>query len=118
MAAFSWHGNRMRLIRNHEVTFEVPHILQLAATAYDKRSGGGTTTLEVTRDRRLGGSWISLNGTNFNCAGGRDPVGDVDHVGEETVNGPDANRTFTNVTINLQQQHGYLFEVPVDRGPG
>ena len=116
MAAFSWHGNRMRLIRNHEVTFEVPHIGP-AATAYDKRSGGGTTTLEVTRDRRLAGSWISLNGTNFNCAGGATPWGTWITC-EETVNGPDANKTFTNITIDLEQQHGYLFEVPVDRGPG
>jgi len=116
MAAFSWHGNRIRLVRNHEVIFEVPHIGP-AATAYDRRSGGGTTTLEVTRDRRLAGSWISLNGTNFNCAGGATPW-DTWITCEETVNGPDANRTFTNVTINLEQQHGYLFEVPVSRGPG
>lgn len=116
MATFSWQGNRIRLIRNHEVIFEVPHIGP-ADTAYDKRSGGGTTTLEVTRDRRLAGSWISLNGTNFNCAGGATPWGTWISC-EETVNGPDANRTFIPTTINLEKQHGYLFEVPASRGPG
>jgi len=116
MATFGWRGNRIRLIRNHEVIFEVPHIGP-AETAYDRRSGGGTTTLEVTRDRRLAGSWISLNGTNFNCAGGATPWRSWISC-EETVNGPDANRTFLGTTINLEQQHGYLFEVHASQGPG
>jgi hypothetical protein len=116
MAAFSWRGGNVRLIRNHEVTFEAPAIGP-AATAYDKRSGGGTTTLEVSKDNRLVADWISLNGTNFNCAGGATPW-NTWITCEETVNGPDANITFTGATINLEQQHGYLFEVPVDRGPG
>lgn len=116
MAAFSWRGNRTRLIRNHEVIFEMPHIGP-AETAYDERSGGGTTTLEVTRDRQLAASWISLNGTNFNCAGGASPWGSWISC-EETVNGPDANKAFTGATLNLEQKHGYLFEVPVSRGAG
>lgn len=115
MAAFSWRGN-VRLIRNHEVIFEAPHIGPVA-TAYDRRSGGGTTTLEITRDRTVAGSWVSLNGTNFNCAGGSTPWGTWITC-EETTNGPDANITFTGAVIDLEQKHGYLFEVPVDRGPG
>jgi secreted PhoX family phosphatase len=115
MAAFGYKG-KTRLIRNHEVTFQNPHIGP-AATAYDKNSGGGTTTLEINRDRTVAASWVSLNGTNFNCAGGATPW-DSWITCEETTNGPDANVTFTGVTINLEQKHGYLFEVPVSRDAG
>jgi uncharacterized protein len=116
MAAFSWPGNRIRIVRNHEVTFDPGHFGP-AATAYDTRSGGGTTTLEVTADRQLAGSWVSLNGTNFNCAGGATPWNTWISC-EETVNGPDANVNFLGQTMVLNEQHGYLFEVPVSFGPG
>jgi secreted PhoX family phosphatase len=115
MAAFAWRG-RTRLVRNHEVTFDPGHFGP-AATAYDTRSGGGTTTLELTRDRRVGASWTSLNGTNFNCAGGATPWGTWITC-EETVNGPDANVNFLNQVMTLNEKHGYLFEVPASRGPG
>ena len=113
MAAFKSGGNT-RLVRNHEVLFEVPAIGP-ADKAYDKKTGGGTTTLEVTKDRTLAGSWVSLNGTSANCAGGATPW-DSWITCEETTNGPDANRTFVGTTINIEQKHGYLFEVPASRG--
>lgn len=121
MAAFIGPRGSVRLVRNHEVTFQTAEPAGGAAnagSAYDPRSGGGTTTLDVdSRSRELVGDWLSLHGTNFNCAGGRTPWGTW-LTCEETINGPDANRTFTNVTIDLAEQHGYLFEVPVRRGPG
>ena len=116
MAAFSHSGGGTRLIRNHEVLFQNPAFGPLDK-AYDKRSGGGTTTLDVTRDRKLAGSWVSLNGTNANCAGGATPWNSWITC-EETTNGPDANRTFVGTTIDLEQKHGYLFEVPAKRGLG
>lgn len=115
MAAFN-HKGRTRLVRNHEILFQNPHFGP-ADKAYDKRSGGGTTTLEVTKDNKLAGDWVSLNGTNANCAGGATPW-DTWITCEETTNGPDANRTFLNTTIDLEQKHGYLFEVPASHGPG
>jgi uncharacterized protein len=115
MAAFNWRGTT-RLVRNHEVLFEVPAFGPLDK-AYDRRTGGGTTTLEVTRDRHVAGSWVSLNGTSANCAGGATPWGTWITC-EETTNGPDADKTFTGLTIHLEQKHGYLFEVPASRGAG
>ena len=115
MAAFNVRG-RTRLVRNHEIMFDPGHFGP-AATAYDTRSGGGTTTVELTRDRRVASSWTSLNGTNFNCAGGATPW-DTWISCEETVNGPDANINFLGQTMTLNEKHGYLFEVPAARGVG
>ncbi|MGQ0834452.1 MAG: alkaline phosphatase PhoX [Gammaproteobacteria bacterium] len=121
MAAFVGPRGTIRLVRNHEVIFETAQPAGGAAnagSAYDPRSGGGTSHLDIDpRSRELVGHWLSLHGTNFNCAGGLTPWGSW-LTCEETVNGPDANRTFLGTTINLAQQHGYLFEVPADRGPG
>jgi secreted PhoX family phosphatase len=116
MGAESWRG-RTRLIRNHEILGDPGHFGP-AATAYDARSGGGTTTLELTRDNRVAASWTSLNGTNFNCAGGVTPWGSW-LTCEETVNGPDANLTFDVPPrlLDLDEKHGYMFEVPFGQGP-
>ncbi len=121
MSAFVGPRGTIRLVRNHEVTFETAQPAGGAAnagSAYDPRSGGGTSHLDVDpTSRQLVAHWLSLHGTNFNCAGGMTPWGSW-LTCEETVNGPDANRTFLGTTINLAEQHGYLFEVPVRRGPG
>jgi secreted PhoX family phosphatase len=121
MAAFVGPRGRVRLVRNHEVTFETAQPAGGAAnagSAYDARSGGGTSHLEFDpHNCELVGHWLSLHGTNFNCAGGMTPWGSW-LTCEETVNGPDANRTFLGTTITLNEQHGYLFEVPAGRGPG
>ncbi len=115
MAAFNYRG-RTRLVRNHEVLFQVP-AFGPADKAYDKKTGGGTTTVEVTKGNKVASSWVSLNGTSANCAGGATPWGSWITC-EETTNGPDANLTFLGGTINLEQKHGYLFEVPASRGIG
>ena len=120
MAAFRAPGRegrgRTRVVRNHEVLFQSPAIGP-ADKAYDARTGGGTTTLEVSQNRQLVDSWVSLNGTSSNCAGGATPW-ETWITCEETTNGPDANRTFIGTTIDIEQKHGYLFEVPASRGLG
>ena len=101
MAAYPDASGGVRLVRNHEVrssggAFGDP------SRAYDPRSGGGTTTLVVDRDRNLVRSFASLNGTSTNCAGGPTPWGSW-LTCEETTVGP---------AQGYLRPHGYVFEVP------
>ena len=117
MAAYSWGPGRYRLVRNHEVNGPVG-AFGADTKAYDTMAGGGTTTLQVNRHAAKVGSWVSCNGTQMNCAGGATPWGTW-FTCEETVNGPDVGPDFTGASNELlERQHGYLFEVDVDWGPG
>ena len=110
MAAFKGPRGTVRLIRNHEDR-NVPPAASLPARegAYDPLAGGGTTTLDYDpRRRRLVRSFISLDGTTVNCAGGFGLRRRSWLTGEETIAGP---------ARGFAQRHGYLFEVPLDRGP-
>jgi secreted PhoX family phosphatase len=111
MAAFEGPRGTVRLIRNHEDR-NLPPAGSLAAGpgAYDPAAGGGTTTLDYDpRSRRLVRSFVSLDGTTINCAGGFGLHGRSWLSGEETVAGPSSG---------FAKPHGYLFEVPLDRDLG
>jgi secreted PhoX family phosphatase len=108
MAAFRGPHGTVRLIRNHEDR-NVPGAgsLKPRPGAYDALAGGGTTTLDYDpRRRRLVRSFISLDGTTVNCAGGFGLRERSWLSGEETIAGQ---------TRGFEQPHGYLFEVPLDR---
>lgn len=128
MASFPIGRGRFRLIRNQEIlplgdgidqeAFgrgpEAPN--DFVRDPYDAQGPGGCTTLEVDAHGRLHGSWVSLNGTSMNCAGGPMPWGSW-ISGEENVNGPDVTTNFLGQALDLDEKHGYIWEVPVSRGP-
>jgi uncharacterized protein len=99
MAAFRVDGDRVHLVRNHEVA-GLPG--KFTDPAYDPDAGGGTTTLAFDPDSgQFGASYGSLSGTVRNCAGGPTPWGTW-LTCEETL--------AVNPTTGLL--HGYVFEVP------
>lgn len=111
MAAFRGPRGTTLLVRNHEVNGPVGAFGD-GATAYDPAAGGGTTTVQVDRFGMVHDSFVSLNGTQMNCAGGPMPWGSWITC-EETVNGPDVGNDFTGQDNSLlHAAHGYLFEVP------
>lgn len=113
MGAFAEQGKPVTLIRNHEVNGPVAAFSD-QAPIYDPMTGGGTTTIQVTRKGEVLAAHASLAGTQMNCSGGRMPWG-AWITCEETVNGPDVGPDFTGApNIALTKRHGFVFEVPVD----
>ena len=133
MAAFPAPNGNVLLVRNHEdaqagntlrprpdpststTAGIVHHLLEThygpRAFAYDQYAGGGTTTLEVEPhgERNVVRQYWSLVGTFRNCAGGLTPWGSWLSC-EEGIESATAT--------GFAQNHGYVFEVPVDTVPG
>ena len=119
MAAFAAENGKVILVRNHELsdtqTFEGPfgivneHLNKLdLKKLYDSGSGktpqlGGTSNLVYDlKTRKLERHFLSLAGTERNCAGGPTPWGSWISC-EETVSKSGDHR---------EVDHGYNFEVP------
>jgi uncharacterized protein len=108
MAAFAMPNGNVRLIRNHENrdTAVNARCKGDPEKAYDRRAGGGTTSLEVRMrpdgTPELVRDFVSLNGTIVNCAGGPTPWGSWLSCEESIAGRADG----------WGAEHGYIFEVP------
>lgn len=111
-AAFGLRNGNSIIVRNHEVNGPVGALGGTGAV-YDPMTGGGTVTTEVDGEGSVVRSWVSLRGTQMNCAGGRTPWGSW-LTCEETVNGDDVGPDFTGAPNVGLRPHGYVFEVPTE----
>lgn len=127
MAAFGGSDDRVTLICNHELTPDWQDLSGLAdrfkdlpeATRrkfYDRGGditpglGGTTTTIFNTATGQTERQFLSLAGTETNCAGGATPWGSWLSC-EETF--AERGQAFDgDSTIFREQRHGYVFEVP------
>ena len=114
--------DRTILIRNHEIEHAHkttgPFVTQALIDAIDPAklydpgtegpSRGGTTTLVYnTKDQKLEGHWLSLAGTERNCAGGVS-------LHNSWLS---CEETAATKGKRLTQDHGYVFEVPATNTP-
>ena len=73
-ATFERRGGGSVLVVNHEVGGGEDHpVPAIPGFVYDDAAGGGTTTIEVDKHGNTVRHYVSLAGTNNNCAGGRTP---------------------------------------------
>lgn len=128
MAAFAGDNGRIILIVNHELDIlsisngpfgEDFHRLpeSVKARVYDRGAdrtpgiGGTTTTIYNPSTRETEQQFLSLSGTEFNCAGGKTPW-DSWLSCEECFEDPGGAVNKWQTRYRRDQRHGYVFEVP------
>ncbi|MGQ0844797.1 MAG: alkaline phosphatase PhoX [Sporichthyaceae bacterium] len=109
--SFAAEQGRVALVVNHEISpagakaavHTVPHV---PGFVYDPGCPAGTTTILLNRDGTREREYVSLAGTDYNCAGGPSPWGTWLSCEESEGRAGEGGRT---------KDHGYVFEVdPLD----
>ena len=126
MAAFAGANNRIVLICNHEMKPDRPELsafgqdfkrlpAAVKARVYDAGgdetpgAGGTTTTIYNPATRTTEHQFLSLAGTELNCAGGRTPWNTWLSC-EETFTDPGITGP-AGAQVTRGKKHGYVFEV-------
>lgn len=128
MAAFDGYDGRIILICNHELTplsgdagpfaeqlTRLPETLK--RRLYDRGAdrtpgaGGTTTTIFNPESGETERQFLSLGGTDINCAGGKTPWNSWLSC-EESFANPGPNLSNRGADIVRERAHGYVFEVP------
>ena len=128
MAAFEGNDGRLVLVCNHELYS--PQISwgpfgddyaalpeSFKAHLYDRGGddtpdlGGTTTTIYNPKTFQTERQFLSLGGTEYNCAGGKTPWGSW-LTCEECYQDPGPARADGGVVFSRDMRHGYVFEVP------
>ncbi len=127
MAAFAGKDGRINLVCNHELSPRSGNAGEYAEAVlrlprdvlsrfYDRGAGetpglGGTTTIVYNpKTGRRERQFLSLGGTDLNCAGGATPWGSW-LTCEEGFSQPGTEKSKYGNDIRREQRHGYVFEV-------
>ncbi len=128
MAAFPGENGRIILVCNHELGIKLrefgpfgPYPLDLPRWVDKDRiydfgggrtpgAGGTTTTIYNPETGKTERQYLSLTGTELNCAGGPTPWGSWLSC-EECFTSPGDER-YKNALMKREERHGYVFEVP------
>jgi uncharacterized protein len=102
------------LINNHEISGnEQPPVPVVPGLVYDPKSKGGTTNIDVDPSGKRLREYVSVSGTENNCAGGVTPWGTW-LTCEETETKAGTTWSGNGQTGTYSKDHGYVFEVFAD----
>lgn len=127
MAVFDGDNGRLIIVCNHELApsskfggygDSYPNLPESTKSClYDRGSdltphlGGTTTTIYNSISRQVERQFLSLGGTDYNCAGGKTPWGSW-LTCEESFTHVGLLKTESGVEVSSNKRHGYIFEVP------